>query len=112
MKKVLLVICLSLAVVMLATPAPAKELWFYHCVGTNEGLAAGCLFPPAKCGDFINNSFFAFNHVAHDDLGNAIPERKDFRLRGYSSPLGGSLGENFWALMTVWPLFRRSITQT
>ena len=41
MKKLLLAMCLCMAVVMVVAPAYAEELWDYHLRGVDEGLAAG-----------------------------------------------------------------------
>jgi hypothetical protein len=46
MKKLILALVLSLAVVMMVTPASAMELWDPHLRGSSEGLAAGALPPP------------------------------------------------------------------
>ena len=46
MKKIILAMCLSMAVVMVVTPAFAEELWDYHLRGVDEGLAAGAVPPP------------------------------------------------------------------
>lgn len=48
--------CLTLAVVMMVTPAQSEELWDYHLRGVDEGLAAGAL-PPAGF-YFINDFYF------------------------------------------------------
>jgi len=46
MKKIILALVLSLAVVMMVTPASAMELWDPHLRGASEGGAAGALPPP------------------------------------------------------------------
>ncbi len=46
MKKFILALVLSLAVVMMVTPASAMELWDPHLRGASEGGAAGALPPP------------------------------------------------------------------
>ena len=56
MKKVLLAICLSMALVMMVAPAYAMELWEPHLPGVDEGLAAGALPPPGFY--FVNDSYF------------------------------------------------------
>ncbi len=57
MKKLLLAICVSMAVVMMVAPAFATELWDPHLRGIDEGLAAGAL-PPAGF-YFVHDSYFA-----------------------------------------------------
>jgi len=49
--------CLSMAVLMMVTPAFAEELWDFHLRGVDEGLAAGALPPPGFY--FINDFWFA-----------------------------------------------------
>ena len=56
MKKIILAICVSVAVVMMVTPVFANELWDPHLRGVDEGLAAGALPPPGFY--FINTEYF------------------------------------------------------
>jgi hypothetical protein len=70
MKKLLLAMCVCMAVVMVVAPAYAEELWDYHLRGVDEGLAAGALPPPGFY--FINDSYFAPNYYKYDDTGHTI----------------------------------------
>jgi len=56
MKKVLLAVCLSMALVMMVAPAYSMELWEPVLPGNNEGLAAGAL-PPAGF-YFVNLGYY------------------------------------------------------
>ncbi|HIJ76144.1 MAG TPA: transporter [Deltaproteobacteria bacterium] len=55
MKKFILALCVSMAVVMMVTPVFAMELWDPHLRGVDEGLAAGALPPP---GFYFINTFY------------------------------------------------------
>jgi hypothetical protein len=70
MKKLLLAMCLSMAVVMVVAPAYATELWDWHLRGTDEGLASGALPPQGFY--FINDSVFVPTYHAFNDLGHSI----------------------------------------
>ena len=76
MRRFLLATCLSLAVVVMATPCHAEELWDYHLRGSDEGLAAGALPPPGFY--FINDWSFAPSFKLYDDDGHAISQIKAF----------------------------------
>ena len=69
MKKLLLAMCLCMAVVMVVAPAYAEELWDYHLRGVDEGLAAGALPPPGFY--FIHDSYFAPTYHGFNDLGKS-----------------------------------------
>ncbi len=82
MKKLLLVICISMAVVALVAPGYASELWDPHVRGLDQGLAAGALPPPGFY--FIHDSYF-MNYHAYGPIfgtgqksGNSIEEIKLF----------------------------------
>ena len=57
MKKFLLAMCMSMAMVVLVTPVFATELWDPHLRGVDGGLAAGAL-PPAGF-YLVDNNWFA-----------------------------------------------------
>jgi hypothetical protein len=69
MKKLLLAMCLCMAVVMVVAPAYAEELWDYHLRGVDEGLAAGALPPQGFY--FIHDSYFAPTYHGFDDKGHS-----------------------------------------
>jgi hypothetical protein len=62
MKKYLLVLCLSMAALMMVTPAYSEELWDFHLRGVDEGLAAGALPPP---GFYFINDLWMSNFTWH-----------------------------------------------
>jgi hypothetical protein len=76
MKKFILALAVSMAVVMLVAPAFATELWDPHLRGVDEGLAAGALPPPGVY--FVHNSYFAMNYFSYDSGGHAVPNVKLF----------------------------------
>ena len=55
MKKLILAMCVSMAVVMMVAPVSAMELWDPHLRGSSEGGASGAL-PPA--GFYFVNQFY------------------------------------------------------
>ena len=59
MKKLLLVMCVSMLAVMMVTPAFAEELWDPHLRGVDVGLAAGALPPPGFY--FVNDLIMGFD---------------------------------------------------
>lgn len=71
MKKILLAMCVCLAVLTLVSSAYANELWDFHLRGADEGLAPGILPPPGLY--FINNSYWATSYHNYDQNGNWIP---------------------------------------
>jgi hypothetical protein len=70
MKKLLLTLCVCMALVMVVAPAYAEELWDWHLRGVDEGLAAGAVPPQGFY--FVNNSYFAPTFHAFDDLGHSV----------------------------------------
>ena len=70
MKKFILAIVLSLAVVMMVTPASAMELWDPHLRGNDEGLAAGALPPPGFY--FIDQLYMMPGLQLYDGNGNKV----------------------------------------
>ncbi len=70
MKKLILAIVLSLAVVMMVTPASAMELWDPHLRGNDEGLAAGALPPPGFY--FIDQLYMMPGLQLYDGNGNKV----------------------------------------
>ena len=78
MKKLLLTMCVCMAVVMVVAPAYAEELWDWHLRGVDEGLAAGALPPQGFY--FVNDSYFAPSFKVHADNGSTISTEK---LAGY-----------------------------
>jgi len=86
MKKFLMVLCLSLAAVMMVTPASAEELYDFHLRGVDEGLAAGAL-PPAGF-YFINNMYFAPSWKAYgatdaNGVFNQSEAQSNVKLMGF-----------------------------
>lgn len=68
MKRFALVICfLLMGLILVATSASAKEEWFLHLTGVDEGLAPGAL-PPAGFFFISDNTFAPFNRV-YDTTG-------------------------------------------
>jgi len=76
MKKFLLLMCLSMAAVMVVSPAYATELWDPHLAGVDIGLAAGALPPPGFY--LVHDSYLAPTLNKYDLNGNAIPGIKIF----------------------------------
>ena len=76
MKKFLLALAVSMAVVMLVAPAFATELWDPHLRGVDEGLAAGALPPPGVY--FINDFYLAPNYFIYGNDGHVKANEKLF----------------------------------
>ncbi len=70
MKKFLMVLCISVAVVAIVTPAMALELWDLELRGATEGGAAGALPPPGFY--FINTQFMLPNLTEYDNGGTKL----------------------------------------
>ncbi|MGO9016797.1 MAG: transporter [Syntrophobacteraceae bacterium] len=68
MKKFLLLMCVSMAVLMMVSPVFAGELWDPHLRGIDEGLAAGALPPQGFY--FIDDLLFAPSWVTYGPLYN------------------------------------------
>ncbi len=71
MKKFLMAMYVSMALVMMIAPAYAMEVWETHLPGGAEGLAAGYLPPPGFY--FIFEEYDATNYHVYDGAGHAIP---------------------------------------
>jgi len=70
MKKFLLAMCVSMAVVMMVAPVSAMELWDPHLRGSSEGGAAGAL-PPAGF-YFVNEMYMMPGLQLYDDSGSQV----------------------------------------
>jgi len=85
MKKLLLALCLVMAVVTVVTPAFAEELWDFHLRGVNEGLAAGAV-PPAGF-YFINDFYWAPSYKLYgatvNGSYNSSVANSNIKLAGY-----------------------------
>ena len=76
MKKFLLLMCLSMAAVMVVSPAYATELWDPHLAGVDIGLAAGALPPPGFY--LVHDSYFAPAIKPYNNLGHSSPVEEIF----------------------------------
>lgn len=73
MKKFILAMCLSMAMLMLVSPASATELWDPHLRGVDGGLAAGALPPPGFY--FINDFYVTPAYRIWNSNGNMTPAK-------------------------------------
>lgn len=69
MKKVILGVCVCLAVLSLVSSAFSEELWDWHLRGADEGLAYGALPPPGLY--FINDFYWPGDTKVYNNAGQA-----------------------------------------